>query len=283
MYTRIKILTSRPTSRFTVISLLIAALIQHAYAADMHGYCGENATLFNITDRPSIADSVCVVPYGKQILEFAFSTQKTLTPSNQVYHFPDMEYRLGIPKDNEIYLVLPTRLMQSAFPHSGFATTTIGIKHTVYTKSDTLLLAVESSVSPPGGGTYYGNKNWEANVAAIMTYNFKIPLSYTFMLGFSSLTTASAFGGDRYDTVNPDLVISYVFGSKYSIYIEGYGQSRTAPQLGCGYNADAGVLYLPTKNTQVDLSFGKHITDKHITGKLSNFENYVSLGFATMF
>lgn len=97
------------------------------------------------------------------------------------------------------------------------------------------------------------------------------------MFGVSSQTQAINDGGKRYTSVNPDLVLSWT-KEKISVYGEIYGQSKTGPQNGSGFNADAGILYLIRKNIVIDLEAGHRLS-----GVLGGFSHYVGTGISIQF
>ena len=97
------------------------------------------------------------------------------------------------------------------------------------------------------------------------------------MLGISSLSQLVESGWQSYYSVNPDLIFSWS-QKQFTIYVEAYGQSRTGPDQGSGYNMDAGILYLVKKNIAVDCSVGHQLS-----GDLGGFQSYVGAGLSILF
>jgi hypothetical protein len=97
------------------------------------------------------------------------------------------------------------------------------------------------------------------------------------MLGVSSVSLSIDAGGGRISSINPDLVLSWTKG-KISIYGEVYGQSKTGPQEGSGFNSDAGIIYLLKKNIEIDIEMGRCIS-----GQLFGFSRYIGTGISIEF
>lgn len=96
-------------------------------------------------------------------------------------------------------------------------------------------------------------------------------------LEYLSISEPINSGGQSFTSVNPDLLLSWT-KNKISLFIEVYGQSKTAPDEGSGYNADAGILYLIKKNIVIDLEI-----DQRISGLLDGVERYYGGGITIQF
>ncbi len=79
-------------------------------------------------------------------------------------------------------------------------------------------------------------------------------------LGGSSITTSEAQGGERFNSFNQDYALTWKPHKQWQIYGEVFGQSKTGPDEGSGYIADAGVQYLVNKYLVLDLEVGQRIS-----------------------
>jgi hypothetical protein len=242
----------------------------NAFADTVSNPC---AGLLAIVDRPTVADSACVVPYGNIVGEFGYQYQE-LRMDGQQQNFPEAEIRLGLPGNNELVVLLPNYIHQTKPSQSGDSATTVGIKHEIgYTQH--WLGAVESLFLLPSGSNNFGSEGLGVTVNGIISYTFNPQFNLTFMLGETSQTTSNSQGGKRYTSTNPDLVFTWSPMEKIDIYAEVYGQSNTGPDAGSGFNFDGGIIYLLSKNLTIDIEYGQRLS-----GALGGFNHYIGAGFA---
>ena len=188
------------------------------------------AGLLSIIDRPTIADSACVVPYGNLVGEFGYQYQE-LRLDGQQQNFPEAEIRLGLPGNNELAVLLPNYIHQTKPLQTGDSAVTVGIKHEIgYTQR--WLGTEEGLIRLPSGGNNFGSDGLGVTVNGIISYTFNPQFNLTFMFGESSLTTSSSQGGQRYTSTNPDLVFTWSPNKKVDIFAEIYGQTNTGPNAG---------------------------------------------------
>ncbi len=242
----------------------------HIFADDP---CGGPSALLNIVDRPTVADSACVVPQKKVVIESGFQYQKLQGPG-YAENFPEAVLRIGLPFHNEFVWVLPNYMHQSIVPHSGATATTVGVKHKVGYNTH-WLGTVESLATLPTGSPAFGSESVGAALNGIVSYAPNASWDISFMLGVTSQTEPHANGGGRFQSVNPDLVVTYAVSDKLNFYLEVYGQSKTAPNEGSGFNTDGGALYLLHPNVSVDFELGQRLS-----GDLGGFSHYVGAGMA---
>ncbi len=229
-----------------------------------------------IVDRPSKADSACVVPFGQFDLEGGYQFLD-LTGGGSGQNFPQAEFRVGLPFNNEFVVLPPNYNTQTIFPHAGWGATVVGIKHEIgYTSN--LVGAVEGLVTLPTGSNSYGSDETGGALNAIATYSLTSALSATAMVGVTSQSLPSLSGGTRYGSFNPDLLVSYDITDNLETFAEVSGQTNAGPGLGYGYNGDVGILYQFIHNTEIDASFGQRIK-----GNLGGYNNYFGVGLATLF
>ena len=239
--------------------------------------CEGPTALLNIANRPSAADSACAAPFKKAIIESGYQYQELTHSAGQQQNFPQATFRLGLPDHNEFVIDLPNYIHQSKVPQSGFTATNIGIKHQ-FKATETLVTAIEGVFTVPSGSAAYGSQGTGFTFNGIMSYSITPDFGFAFMLGGATLTESSSSGGGRYNTINPDLILTYAITSKLNVYGELYGQTKTGPNTGSGYNSDAGFIYLLKPNLTVDIEIGQRIS-----GTLSNFNQYLGAGLAWMF
>ena len=112
-------------------------------------------------------------------------------------------------------------------------------------------------------------------VNGIVSWTVNALLNLSFMLGMTSQTEPSDNGGERFQSLNPDLVLTYIYNKKLNFYLEVYGQSKTARDEGNGFNADGGLLYLFRPNISLDMELGQRLN-----GNLGGFSHYIGVGVA---
>ena len=95
-------------------------------------------------------------------------------------------------------------------------------------------------------------------------------------LGVTSQTNPALAGGGRFTSVNPDITFTWLPLWNLQFYGEVYGQSRTGPGLGSGFDADDCVQYLLTPNCEVDLEEGVRLS-----GNLGGFTHYLGQGWVS--
>ena len=238
-----------------------------------------------VIDRPTAADSGCVVPQGMIDTE-AGATVGNLygPPSGGFYSLPDLTVRLGLPGNSELVWLPPQFQHQSidsapGAPRAtlrGFGATTLGAKHELG-YSEHWQWTAEALATLPSGDNTFGSHGPGGAVNAILGYGDGT-LGVSLMVGVSSQTEPTAAGGRRFQTFNPDLVMTYGATSRLQLYGEIYAQSHSGYLQGWGVNADGGLQYLVTPALVVDLEEGVRIQ-----GSLGGFSNYTGLGFGLMF
>ncbi|OGT50821.1 MAG: hypothetical protein A3E84_04860 [Gammaproteobacteria bacterium RIFCSPHIGHO2_12_FULL_42_13] len=238
--------------------------------------CSGPSALLAIVNRPNGADSVCVVPSQRAVLEMGWQYLQ-LVGTGYSYNLPEMQFRVSVPGQNELSVFLPNYNSQTIPLHSGVAATTIGIKHQ-FTYSGSWVSAVEALITAPSGSAALGSPGWAGTFNGILAYSLTPAVELTFMLGVGSQVLPNLSGGQRYASVNPDFVVSWEPQEQYQFYGEVYGQSSTGPGTNPGFNMDIGILYLLTQNMEVDFSVGQRLI-----GQLDGFDHYLGVGMAVLF
>lgn len=237
--------------------------------------CSGPYGLLGLVDRPTIADSACVVPYQLSLVEMGYQYQK-LSHGGYQYNLPQGELRIGLPRDNEFEVIFPNYIHQTVSPRAGFGITGVGLKHQIW-YNEKWITAIDGLLILPSGSTAFGDTGTGGTVNGIVTYNVTSEFGVSFMLGVTSQTESVFDGGKRFTSVNPDLVLSWT-KNRLGIYGEAYGQSKTGPGQGSGFNMDAGILYLLAKNMTFDIEVGQRIS-----GTLGDLSHYVGTGLTVEF
>jgi putative salt-induced outer membrane protein YdiY len=98
------------------------------------------------------------------------------------------------------------------------------------------------------------------------------------MVGVTTATTSESDGGGRYNSFNPDLILTWQCLSNLQLYAEVYGQTKTGPGQSNGFNGDTGIQYLLTDHIELDVEYGQRFN-----GQLDGFARYVGAGAGFMF
>lgn len=259
-----------------LLLLLLNIAMAPSFAQEVADPCVGPAALLALANRPTVADSACVVPFEKGVIEVGGQYQN-IKGGGHGYNLPEAELRLGLPEKTELTITLPNYYHQTLVPRAGFSSSIIGLKHELGHTAK-WIATIEGLVTLSSRSSSYGNDAMGGTINGILGYNLSNPLSLTMMLGVSSQTLPYSLGGQRYNSINPDIVLTWQLNNKFQTYGEIYGQSKTGPNNGAGFNADAGVQYLLTKNLEADFELGQRIS-----GKLAQFNNYAGLGLAWLF
>ena len=260
-----------------LVTLCTYGMTTDSFAETLADPCAGPSELLNIIDRPTAGDSACVVPYKKAVLEMGYQYQQLTHSAGHAQNYPEAELRIGLPYNNEFVMLLPNYIHVMSPSVSGASATTVGIKHELgYTQH--WLGAVESLITLPNGSAVFGSKGTGVAVNGIVSYTFNPQFNLTFMFGVTSQTTSSALGGQRFASLNPDLVFTYSPTQQLDIYGEIYGQTKTGPGLGSGLNFDGGLIYLLMPNIAIDAEIGRRIS-----GTLAGFNQYIGTGISLMF
>ncbi|MFI4956605.1 MAG: transporter [Gammaproteobacteria bacterium] len=238
------------------------------------------ASLLAVLNRPTVADSVCVVKPWKFIAEMGVQYENTYPKEGHLMNLPEAQLRFGLPGSNELTLLPPTFLDvfgSDGAAQSGYTATVLGWKHQ-FPNVAKFSYSAESIFTLPSGSDAVGSDGLGFAANGIINYSFTDIFSVAMMLGYTTETTSTNSGGDRYSSVNPDVVFTAQTSQDLQFYAEFYGQSKTAPDGSFGFNADAGVQYLVGKNIEVDLEYGQRLS-----GQLGGFAQYIGTGAGLRF
>ncbi len=267
---------------------IIGATLLHAsvaYAAPASNPCAGPSALLAILDRPTVGDSACVIPNRKTVVEAGIEGGKLSAPGGRFSTLPNAELRFGLPGQTEFVWLPPNFQHQHsnagpgapAATDSGFGSTIVGLKHELGYNNH-WQWTVEGLATLPSGSAFYGSHGLGGAFNGIVSYNSGGPLGVSLMLGVSSQTAPTAAGGARYDSVNPDMVVTWLSNPRLQFYGEVYGQSHAGYGHGAGSDADGGVQYLLNRDWEVDLEEGVQLR-----GNLGGFTHYTGIGLGTIF
>lgn len=243
--------------------------------------CSGPSALLAVLDRPTVADSACAVSQGQVVLEMGYAHASLEGPgSGTSDNYPQAEVRFGLPGRNELVLLPPDYTSQrthaaAGSPElrmSGLSAVTIGIKHELgYNRR--WIGAVEALFTLPSGGDAFGSRGLGAAFSGIASYAPTDETGLSLQLGVSSQTEPKLPGGGRFTSLVSIFVATWQPSERLQFYGEIYGQTKTGPGEGAGYNADGGVQYLITPSWEIDVEEGVRLT-----GHLGGFTHYFGAG-----
>jgi len=265
---------------------ILGVVTAHADTSLVQDPCAGPSELLAMLDRPTVGDSACAVPLGRAVLEAGIQRgMLSGTPGGRFVTVPDAELRLGLPDQSELVWLPPNLQYQhndagsgsAAGSTHGFGATTVGLKHEIGYSAH-WQETIEDLVTLPSGSLLYGSDGWGNAVSGIVSYSPGGPFGLSLMLGISSQTAPTAAGGARFNSINPDVVATWLLNPRLQFYGEVYGQSRTAYGQGSGVDADGGVQYLLGRDWEVDLEEGIRLH-----GALGGFTHYTGIGVGALF
>lgn len=237
--------------------------------------CGSSANLLSLVDRPTVSVSACTVPEKNIIVEYGYQYMQLLG-SGIMHNLPEMEIRFGLPDNFEFVLYPPNYYNESVYPRVGFGPTSLAVKH-ILASGSKWVASVDLYTILPSGSAFWGSQKPGGDISGILTYNLSNEISMSGEFGVSSTSLPVNYGGISFNSFNSDIVLSWN-KDKLSLYVEAYGQSKTSPYDGSGYNSDAGIIYLFRKNIAVDLEVGQRLS-----GALGGFNTYFGTGISIQF
>lgn len=263
-------ISNRPI-KFTILYFL---LIVTPFSYSTPPVCQGFLALIN---RPTIAESACTVPDKHLVTELGYQYE-TLPLKNNLQNYPEAQLRLGLPANNEISVYLPNYVDQSPLSRKGLSPTIASFKHMInYGKN--WAFSLSGLISPPSGSGVYGNQGWDGTINGVVSYNLTKNLSFTALLGISSLTLSKfAVGKKRYTSINPDGYLTLSLLDNLQLFGEVYGQSKTSPTTGSGFDYGIGLIYLLMPNLTLDIEMAERIH-----GLLGGYKRYVGAGLAIKF
>lgn len=230
-------------------------------------------SILAIFKRPTVAASACSVPTGNYTFESGLDYQQ-LDNQSTGYTFPQIKVRIGLPVRNEIAILFPSEITNNRNV-SGASATQLAFKHNIF-YNENWNTAVRGVIIPASGSRIYGTAHTGYTLNGILAYRFN-SFNATLMVGYSSYSTAASSGGKQYHTFSPEFLAGWYAQKWLELYAEVYGQTKTGPKSGPGYNLDTGLLFLITKNIEADIEVGHRLT-----GNLNNLKVYYGTGFSLL-
>ncbi|WP_192877372.1 transporter [Legionella pneumophila] len=269
---------TKQNGTYTLAISLLLSSFQIKAATDYQAYeavCGGPTDMLSFLERGGIATNPCVVPPRSVLISSGYQYQQLIGEGIQ-HNFPAAAIQLGLPGYFEVDLLLPNYINQTVDPHIGFSQTQLIANHVLWFNDKWMVTASGTFIFPSGSASF-GSPNPGGGIIGILSYNFNSQLNLTGNLGITSQSEPIYDGGQSYTSVNPDLILSWT-KNKISLFAEIYGQSKTEPDEGSGYSADAGILYQIKKNIVIDLE-----VDQRISGLLNDVERYYGGGITIQF
>jgi|SRR5579872_3070367 len=258
-------------NKYYLLTLLCAANMAFADAAPADPCAG----FLSVLNRPTTADSVCVVKPWHVVGEGGYQRQDLYPGSATGASYPTLQLRLGLPAGNEFTVLPPNYIDQS--DAAGFGATVLGLKHQ-FSPFGKFTYGVEGIFTLPSGSDDFGSDGLGFAANALGSYAIADNVSLSYMVGVSTLTEPTNAGGGRYTTFNPDVVLAWQPIGTLQLYAEAYAQTKTSPSTSDGYNMDAGIQYLLTDYIEVDIEYGHRLG-----GQLGGFSHYVGAGAGIAF
>ena len=128
-------------------------------------------------------------------------------------------------------------------------------------------------MTPSSGGSNFGSSGLGVAFNGIASYALSEQIGLSLQLGVSSQTTPALSGGKRFSSLVSNIVATWQPAERLQFYGEIFGQSKTGPGEGAGYNADGGVQFLITPSWEVDLEGGVRLA-----GNPGGFTHYLGAG-----
>lgn len=259
-------------SKYSALFLISSTVLAQVNADSP---CGSSANLLSLIDRPTAAVSACTVPEKNIVVESGYQYTQ-LIGSGVMHNLPETEIRFGLA-DNFEFVIYPSNYYnQSIVPRVGFGPTSLAVKH-ILASGSKWVASLELYTTLPSGSAFWGSQGTGGDVSGLLTYNVTDEINMLGEFGVSSTSLPVNYGGTSYKSFNSDVVLSWN-KDKLSFYAEVYGQSKTSPDDGSGYNGDFGIIYLLRKNIAVDVEVGQRLS-----GAFGGFDTYFGTGISIQF
>lgn len=257
---------------YLILCGLFILILSNVSFAETQDPC--EASILAIFKRPTVASGACTTPSGKYTFESGLEYLEFTNKSSGLM-FPQTKVRVGLPVRNEISIVFPNEITNTKTA-SGTSSTQLTFKHNIF-YDEHWNTAIRGVFIPASGSNIYGTAHNGYTLNGILAYRINT-FNATVMLGYSTYSKSASSGGKIYNTFSPDVIIGWHAKTWLELYAEVYGQTKTGPTLGPGYNMDTGLLFLFTKNIEADIEVGHRLT-----GHLNNLNVYYGTGFSILF
>lgn len=208
------------------------------------------------TDRPTETESTTTVPAFHLQMENGFSYEKE--GNKKSYELPEAALRYGLFKNAEIRVETAFKISnEDSENFYGIKPVTFGFKyHLVDHKGSIPDVALLGRVSIPWmADKSFEVQNYSPEIRALVQHELSQKTHLSYNLGIEWLAENSH--PEYIYTLSADQAVS----KKFKIFIETYGLVVTHQHA--ENNADAGLLYLLSKNVQLDLMAGTSLMHAH--------------------
>jgi hypothetical protein len=220
------------------------------------------------SDRPDFTESTSTVGKGVFQLEsgYTYTRNPEGKPSLNEHDLPELLLRYGIAERLELRAewegVVWTRSDRNATTpdnETGLTGATFGVKYAI-TKQDvwrpetSIIVGVEAPVESPNQGT--------GQAGAVVDYLYQWELTERLTLAGSTNHSWTSEANDWFSFLGQSLTLDYELTERLSVFNEFYALFRHDSDdngTQCYYNG--GLLYLVTKNFQLDWRAGWGLTD----------------------
>jgi hypothetical protein len=247
------------------------------FAETVEDPCAGESRMIALINRPTVADTACVVPQHHSMVEMGGVYELMTQNLGNLKIYPETLYRLGLGQQTEIDIQSPNFVQPSHFGAPKLTATSVGVKHEIGHTAK-WLGTVETIMTLPSGSREFGSAGLGVGLNGILVYTYSPQWVFVTMMGMTTETLPSLQGGRRYNSFNPDVVLNYLMNDDWELFIEVYGQTKTSPIQGAGFNTDMGLVWQASKNLAFDVEYGHRLS-----GQLVGFEYYVGAGVSVFF
>ena len=247
-----------------------------SFAVALDYPCNKSVALF-LTDRGSITDTPCVVPENRMLVEGGYGNQFLIT-GDTLQSYPQAEVALGLPAHSEVFISLPSYNRQNSIPlAAGSGPTTLGVKHEVLF-GHSWTFSAQGLLVLPSGSANFGAPDVGGALNGMFGIDLTSSVSLAGMFGMSSTTEAIYVSGQRFNSLNLSIAPTFAPTETVTLFIELFGQTKTAVDLGGGLNGDFGFLYAYSQSLVFDAEVGQRFS-----GKLGGYNHYMGIGLTGLF
>ncbi len=231
--------------------------------------CGLQAKAQIDTDRPDQTESARAMNPGD--LQLESGVQVTYLgdnfPSIRVGLLPTLQFRYGIAKGFELRMLsqyATIQNMSSNVKYNGMADFELGSKIQFYSSDNFNILLLTHLVMPTGSAEVTSDM-WGITNRICAGWDFSEGQSLGVNLGYNY------YEQNEFSGIVFTLAYAKSVSDKVGFYIEPFGFVNNDDFV---LNFDAGMVYLPTPQMQLDISFGMGVNERM---------NYLSIGSSWLF
>jgi Putative MetA-pathway of phenol degradation len=248
------------------------------------------------TDRPTFTPANTVVPRGRLQLEsgFTFNYERTSATRAELYDFPELAIRYGLTKRLEFRTFWLGETFAGGQPtvrsrgriNGGLGNMEIGFKWQLFTSDEDrkwlpTTALITSIFAPTGGNSPFSSSTVEPYFNLIYGWGLSNKLTLAGSTGYLGLTQTASAGphpiGEQFQRYHQSVVAFYTITERSTLFYEWYILMFTnAADNRPTHFMDAGILYRPTPNTQLDLRAGAGLS-----GRPEDF--FTGVGFSVRF